>query len=151
MKSISLSIISIFILFAATITGLNASQMKEKEAIGAVNEQFEKAFKSQNADGLAALYTLQAQLLPPKNDFVTGRDNIRKFWDGAFKSGLAAANLTTLELTVLGDTAIEVSKYVLKNTEGKQADQGKYIVIWQKENGQWKLHRDIFNSSINAK
>jgi hypothetical protein len=29
-------------------------------------------------------------------------------------------------------------------------DQGKYIVIWKREKGQWKLHRDIFNSSVPA-
>jgi ketosteroid isomerase-like protein len=27
-------------------------------------------------------------------------------------------------------------------------DKGKYIVIWKQEDGQWKLHRDIFNSSM---
>ena len=25
---------------------------------------------------------------------------------------------------------------------------GKFIVIWKEQGGQWKLHRDIFNSSI---
>jgi ketosteroid isomerase-like protein len=29
-------------------------------------------------------------------------------------------------------------------------DQGKYIVIWKQDGGQWKLHRDIFNSSLPA-
>jgi hypothetical protein len=26
-------------------------------------------------------------------------------------------------------------------------DEGKYIVIWKQVEGQWKLHRDILNSS----
>lgn len=151
MKYVPLSIFSILVLFAATISGLNAGQMKGKDAISAVNQQFEKAFKAQNADDLAALYTLQGQVMPTNADFVTGRDNIRTFWAGAFKSGLAEAKLSSVELTVFGETAIEIGKYVLNNPEGKQADQGKYIVIWQKENGQWKLHRDIFNSSVSAK
>jgi uncharacterized protein (TIGR02246 family) len=151
MKFLSLSIASLIVLFAATVSGLSAGQMKDKSAIGAVNQQFEKMFKSQNADGLAALYTLQGQVMPTNADFVTGRDNIRNFWSGAFKSGLTAAKLTSVELTIHGETAIEIGKYVLKNAEGKQADQGKYIVIWQKENGDWKLHRDIFNSSVVVK
>lgn len=148
MKYATYSILGILVLFAATISSLNAGQMSEKKAIGAVILQFEKAFKSQNSDELAALYTLQAQVMPTNADFVTGRDDISKFCAGAFKSGLAAAKLTSVELTVHGDTAIEIGKYVLKNSEAVQADQGKYIVIWQKENGYWKLHRDIFNSSV---
>ena len=27
-------------------------------------------------------------------------------------------------------------------------DSGKFIVIWKQEGGQWKLHRDIWNSSM---
>ena len=27
-------------------------------------------------------------------------------------------------------------------------DEGKYIVIWKREAGQWKLHRDILNRSM---
>jgi len=46
-----------------------------------------------------------------------------------------------------GDTAIEVSKAELYAEGDKKIDDAKYIVIWKKENGEWKLHRDIFNSS----
>jgi len=49
-----------------------------------------------------------------------------------------------------GDTAIEVGKYTLKGEEGQVLDTGKYTVIWKQEEGQWKLHRDIFNSSVPA-
>ena len=28
--------------------------------------------------------------------------------------------------------------------------RGKYMIIWRREEGQWKLHRDIFNSSMPA-
>ena len=29
-----------------------------------------------------------------------------------------------------------------------QVDEAKYIVLWKKEDGRWKLHRDIFNSNL---
>jgi ketosteroid isomerase-like protein len=29
-------------------------------------------------------------------------------------------------------------------------DRGKYIVVWKDEGGKWKLHRDIWNSSLPA-
>jgi hypothetical protein len=34
-----------------------------------------------------------------------------------------------------------------KAQDGSILDTGKYIVIWKRENGAWKWHRDIWNSS----
>ncbi len=45
------------------------------------------------------------------------------------------------------DTASEVGRYVVKDAAGKKIDHGKYIVIWKKVAGTWKLYRDIWNTS----
>ena len=45
-----------------------------------------------------------------------------------------------------GDTAIEVGRAELFDAAGEIADTLKYIVIWKRVDGKWKLHRDIFNS-----
>jgi ketosteroid isomerase-like protein len=37
--------------------------------------------------------------------------------------------------------------WTLKGKDGAELDHGKYVVIWKKEAGGWKLHRDIWNSS----
>ena len=55
--------------------------------------------------------------------------------------------LEAVETEGYGDTASEVGKYTLEGEGGQVLDRGKYIVIWKQEEGQWKLHRDIFNSS----
>jgi ketosteroid isomerase-like protein len=62
--------------------------------------------------------------------------------------GIKEAGLETVEVEGHGDTAVEVGKFTLKSEGGQVLDQGKYIVIWKQEEGQWKLHRDIFNSSM---
>jgi hypothetical protein len=31
----------------------------------------------------------------------------------------------------------------MKDEQNKVKDKGKYVVIWKKENGQWKEYRDI--------
>jgi ketosteroid isomerase-like protein len=88
------------------------------------------------------------QLLPPNSDFVKGTALIRAFWQGAINSGIKEAKLTTLEIEVHGQTALEVGQYFLWLEGGKVADQGKYIVIGKNDKGKWKLHRDIWNSSL---
>ena len=115
--------------------------------IDAANERFMEAFRQCDADALATLYTSNGQLLPPQSDFVTGPEAIRSFWQSVFEVGLKEARLATVELEGLGDTAIEVGKYTLLAAQGEVADVGKYVVIWKQDDGAWKLHRDVWNSS----
>jgi ketosteroid isomerase-like protein len=65
-------------------------------------------------------------------------------------SGIKGATLETVELEGHGDTAIEVGRYTLRGEEGQTLDRGKFIVIWKQVEGEWKLHRDMFSSSMPA-
>lgn len=121
-----------------------------RDAIAAANETFMAAFNRGDAAGLAALYTENGQVLPPNSDFVTGKEAIQGFWQAVMDMGIKEAELEIVEAQDHGDTAIEVSTFALLGDEGQVLDKGKYIVIWKQEDGQWKLHRDIFNSSMPA-
>jgi uncharacterized protein (TIGR02246 family) len=126
------------------------SSTEVRDAIVAANEDFMTTFKGSDAAGMAALYTEKGQILPPNSDFVTGKQGVQTFWQAIFDMGIKEAELETVEAESHGDTAIEVGKFTLKGEGGQVLDQGKYIVIWKREDGQWKLHRDIFNSSMPA-
>jgi uncharacterized protein (TIGR02246 family) len=121
-----------------------------RDAIAAANVEFVAAFGRGNAAGVAALYTEGGQLLPPNADVMTGKEAIQAFWQGAMDMGIRSAQLEIVEVEDHGDTAIEVSRYTLCGEGGQVLDRGKYIVVWKREGGQWKLHRDIFNSSMPA-
>jgi uncharacterized protein (TIGR02246 family) len=116
-------------------------------AIEAANERFMQAFERADAAGLASLYTEDGQLLAPGAEAARGWEAIRAFWQAAMDSGISAAQLEIAEIENHGDTAIEVSRYTLLGAGKEVLDQGKYIVIWKQERGQWKLHRDIFNTN----
>jgi uncharacterized protein (TIGR02246 family) len=118
-----------------------------RDAIAAANEKFMAAVSRGDAAALAALYTENGQLLPPNSDFVRGRQAIQTFWQGTMDMGIKTATLEIVEVEGHGDTAIEVSTYILQDEGGQVLDKGKYIIIWKREGGQWRLHRDIFNSS----
>jgi uncharacterized protein (TIGR02246 family) len=128
------------------MTGVTSTEVRD--AIAAANEEFMAAFNRGDAAGLAALYTDHGQVLPPNSDFVTGKPAIQTFWQAVMDMGIKEAELETVEVEGHGDTATEVSKFTLKGEGGQVLDQGKYIIIWKQEDGQWKLHRDIFNSSM---
>ena len=119
-------------------------------AIAAGVESFMAAFKKGDAAGLTALYTENGQVLPPNAEFVTGKQAIQMFWQAVMDMGVKEAKIEILEVEGHGDTAIEISTFTLLGEGGQVLDKGKYIVIWRQAAGEWKLHRDIFNSSMPA-
>jgi uncharacterized protein (TIGR02246 family) len=121
-----------------------------REAIAAANDVFMAAFKRGDAAGLASLYTEDGQVLPPNADFVKGQQAIQGFWQAVFDMGIKEAEMKIVEAEKLGETAFEVSKFKLLGESGQVLDEGKYIVVWKRQQGQWKLFRDIFNSSLPA-
>ena len=147
---VSTVIISLLLLFNASCNTVQQDNTKTHDAIVAANQQFMTAFSNSDDAALAALYTEDAKLLPTNSDVVSGNPAVQAFWKVVFEMGIKKATLETLEVEGMGDTAYEVGKYTLF-IEGEQvADSGKYVVIWKMVNGQWKLHRDIWNTSMPA-
>jgi ketosteroid isomerase-like protein len=118
-------------------------------AILAAEKVFMAKYNKGDAPGLAALYTRDGQILPPNSDVVKGVRALKALFKGFWKAGETVIKLDTVEVEGSGDMAYEVGKYALLK-EGKVDDRGKYIVIWRKVGGRWKLHRDIFNSSMSV-
>ena len=116
-------------------------------AIAAPIAHFTEAFRRGDAAGATAVYTEDGQVLPPNSAILTGKQAIQAFWQGAMDMGIKAVKLETVEVEECGHTAYEVGTFTLHGADGQVLDAGKYVVIWKQEAGQWKLHRDIFNSS----
>lgn len=118
--------------------------------IAAVNHRFEAAVRKGDIDGMASLYTPDAIALPPDGPVVKGRDNIKQLWGMVVNQmGLKDVKLETLDLQIAGDTAYEVGEATLslEPTGGKATMAvAKYVVVWKKVDGQWRLHRDIWNT-----
>ena len=119
-----------------------------RQEIEAANRRFVEAFRRRDADAVAACYTSSAQLLPSNFDVIAGTEQITGFWRGAMDMGIADVRLETVEVEPRGDLAVEVGRYVLSGADGGPIDRGKYVVVWRREGGAWKLHRDIWTTSL---
>ena len=117
------------------------------EGVASTNQAFMTTFGDGNAAGMAALYTPDGQLAPPNSEVIEGAEGIAGFWQAVMDMGLKSAKLETIELEEYGDVAVEQGRYQLGDAEGNVADHGKFLVIWKREGDQWKLHRDIWNTS----
>ena len=121
-----------------------------RNATATVNQKFLSAFSRGDAAGLAATYTSNGQALPTNSDIIEGRTALQGFWEAVLDMGIKSATLETVELDIQGNTAIEIGKYTMQGEGGQILDAGKYLVVWKQEGGQWKWHRDIWNSSMPA-
>jgi ketosteroid isomerase-like protein len=78
---------------------------------------------------------------------VKGKDIINA-WGGAIRMGMKEINLSTTDIK--GDSLfiIETGNYQMKDAKGSSLDKGKYVVVWEQRNGEWKLYRDIGSTSM---
>ena len=119
-----------------------------KKAIEERNYMFMDLFNKSDTIGLANLYTKDAKLLGSNTESVVGRSNIQSAFAGFINAGAAKIEIKTNELW--GDENMLVSEdaWKLFTKDGTKIDHGKAMVIWKKEDGKWKLFRDIFNSDL---
>ena len=113
-----------------------------------LNDQWMAAFNKGDAAAVAAMYTIDAYVLPAHGEMVKGRPAIEAFW----KQHMASATvekITTLDVKPLGGNAArEIGTATLKTKAQPPQDVViKYAVVWQKEGGQWKLLQDIWNEN----
>jgi uncharacterized protein (TIGR02246 family) len=112
------------------------------------NAEFVGALQRKDAVAMAGMYTGNAKVMPPGSETVEGKSKIQAFWESVIHAGITGATLETIEVDLIGGyTAIETGKFILYANKDI-ADRGKYMVVWRNEDSQWKLHRDVWNSSV---
>ena len=85
---------------------------------------------------------------------VQGHEDVGKAWAGLL--GLPGISLTfeptRVEVSESADLAADVGVYALAfdGEGGRVEDEGKYVVVWRKVDGAWKVAADIFNSNLPA-
>ncbi|MFQ5680198.1 MAG: YybH family protein [Gemmatimonadota bacterium] len=118
-----------------------------KSAISELAPVFAAAWNDGDAAAIAAQYADGAVILPPGSEPVQGAEAIVAFFTKELESGLRL-ELTTKEVHDFGDRALEVGSFVFTYADGGHADHGKYMALWKKVDGSWKIYRDTWNSSM---
>ena len=158
-----MTLIAVALLLVSSITSCNkkAEETKEivieptfnlataKAEIVAANKEFMALFAATDSVGVANLYTQDAKFMITGAPAVSGRANIQSVLSAIMNSGVSSIDLRTIEVWGTEDLLVEEGELSLFAGD-TEADQGKYIVAWVKEDGKWKLFRDIFNSNLPA-
>lgn len=116
----------------------------------ALNQQFDAAFNSKNAQAIAALYAADAIVMPaPAGAVVKGRQAVAEFFGGLIDAGVIEHALTMKEAIVTDTLATQTGNWAaaLIGEDGvKQQFGGNVQVVFQKQaDGQWLAVTHIWN------
>jgi uncharacterized protein (TIGR02246 family) len=130
------------------ILGAAPAVAQDKATLEKLNDAWTAAFNKGDAAAVAAMYTEDGYVLPPGAEIVKGRTAIEAFWRQAAQQ-MGDAKLTVLDVLPLGRAAArEIGTVTLKTkSQPPQEVVGKYVVVWRKVGGKWKLATDIWNTN----
>lgn len=137
-------ILAAMLMSAALAAGCAKSPAPEPFPQDIVDEWI-KRFTANDAAGVAALYTEDAQLLPPDQEIVSGRAAIEEFIARTNPTGGPGLEFATIEALVFGDYAHRQGRFRVKGPDGATAGTGKTIELWKKVDGVWRIHRDMWS------
>ena len=117
-----------------------------REAISAAYNAFEDTFYRGDATALCQIYTDDAALLVPGAPPIKGRAAITGAWQGLLGAGGNTVRVDVSEVQEMGEWAYDIGAFTTTAPDGTVVSKGNYLVVWrQQANGDWKIHRDIFN------
>ncbi|WP_271784408.1 YybH family protein [Aquimarina algiphila] len=141
------------IILALTIfSQVQAQTLKgNKEDINQIIEntkEFSRYVMASDYKMIASSYTEDAKIFPNNTIILEGEDII-KYW--TLPKGISTSfhKITQTEITVVEDTAYDYGYYEgkTKQKDGQISSwQGKYVIVWKKVKGNWKMHLDIWNN-----
>ena len=134
---------------AASATDLNAL----KAEIQALEDQWEAASNTKNADAILAFYADDAISFSNNQPMLVGKEAIKKDMEAGIAKNKEGDVVSYETLDVYGDEKMvtETGKTTVTDASGKVTYTGKYMAVWQKQDGKWKTIRDIYNDDAKEK
>lgn len=120
----------------------------ESDEIRARSAAWVEAFNARDRDALVALYTDDARVLAANAPMEQGAEAVGATFQAMFDAGLTGT-LESVEVMAVGEMGHHLGTYTL-GVEGEVADRGKFIELWRKVDGEWRISADMFSSDLPA-
>lgn len=105
-----------------------------------------------DVEGCVAYFAEDGAFMAPNAPAARGTSAIRMAWTQllAMPDLSVSFGPTTVTVANSGDLAYEDGTWSLAfgTPDGRHEDHGKYIVVWRKRGGEWRVMADIFNSDV---
>jgi ketosteroid isomerase-like protein len=114
---------------------------------------FAAGLAARDTNAIGNMYADDAHLLAPNAPRTDGKEAIRQVWAGFMRMpGMELVPTTgPTMVSEAGDMVVELGTYTFKALDagGKpMTDNGKYVTVYKKVNGEWKIVVDTWNSDV---
>ena len=142
---------AIGVLLSLSTTAFAAEQPTDPEAtFKAGTIEWIDAYNTGEPDRIIALYSEDAIVMPPDAPSVTGDAALRSFLADemaeAKKGGITIVLTGDDEADTSGDLGWHRGTFKVIGEGGASLGTGKYLEIWEREQGKWRITRDIWNN-----
>ncbi|MDB4292534.1 DUF4440 domain-containing protein [Maribacter sp.] len=139
-------------LFFLSHTCIAQNHIGDKKDINQILENaknFSQYVMDSNYKMIGESYTGDAKIFPNNMKILEGNGPILKYWQLPEGVRIVHHKLMPEEIKIIGDEAYDYGYYEGKTAHANGEEnswKGKYVVIWRKEKGNWKMYLDIWNA-----
>ena len=102
--------------------------------------EFENYLQNGDSVALGKMYLENAVIMPS----TIGRASIVRNFGSMIRDSITGSSFETTDLWGDNQLLVEQGIGTWYYQNGQEAGHGKYLVVWQKEQGDWKILRDIW-------
>ena len=124
------------------------SAMRDAEVIIQLEREWLRKLKAKDVDWIVSLFAKEGRQFPPGAVPVVGSSALRAAWKAmANTEGLEVTwEPTVANVSAAGDMAFDFGTATIKTPDGR-TQAAKYVVVWVRQDGDWKVAVDMFNTN----
>ncbi len=151
MKKLFLTCVAILIA-VSQLYAQSEADMKAK--FNELNKKFSQMMVDNDLEGMLSYYAENPISMPSYQPALRSLDAMRESHKQQHEMGMkiTAFELTATDVIVEGNIAVEIGTYTISMDMpemGAIDDHGKYMNVWEKQGGDWKLRADMWNTDMN--
>lgn len=112
-----------------------------------ISKKMEAAIADGDYEGFGTFFTDDVMMKMSGSEPMSGRVAVVAAHKPLAENGMKL-NINTDEVMDFGEYAYQLGNYEILTPDGQKLDYGNFATLWQKENGQWKIYRDIISTSV---
>ena len=143
-----------FLFSMLLLPSTSLGQSTDEQQIRDLEQQWAEAVEKRDLDAIVDLFAEDGRIMPPNAETAMGRDAVREAWQGILDLPELDFSFAPTDVHVAesGDMAYAIGTYRLSfQSEGQEEptqDSGKYVDIWEKVDGEWKVMVETYNSNL---
>ena len=97
--------------------------------------EYENHLQNGDSISLGEMYMENAEIIPS----TAGRNNIIKIFGNMIRDSITGSSFETTQIWGNDELLVEDGTGIWSHANGTIVGRGRYLLVWQKDNGEWKI------------